>query len=119
MPRLKKPLKGCVSFMVKIAVMGDTESIKGFAAVGLEIFPCETSDVAENTFSKLVSSGYGIIYITERLVPFLQKEIAKTDKLLSPSVVPIPGVSSNNGAGVSSLKQAVEKAVGSDIIFNK
>ena len=105
--------------MVKIAVIGDTESIKGFAAVGLEIFPCESGEAAEDIFSRLISSGYGIIYITERLVPFLQKELAKTDKMLSPSVVPIPGVSANNGAGVSALKQAVEKAVGSDIIFNK
>ena len=27
--------------MVKIAVLGDTESIKGFAAVGLDIYPCD------------------------------------------------------------------------------
>ena len=105
--------------MVKIAVMGDTESIKGFAAVGLDIFPCETEERAEEIFSKLVFSGYGIIYITENLVPFLQKEIAKTDKQLSPSVVPIPSVTTDNGLGLQSLKQAVEKAVGSDIIFNK
>ncbi len=30
--------------MVKIAVLGDTESIKGFAAVGLDIYPCDSDD---------------------------------------------------------------------------
>ena len=57
--------------------------------------------------------------MTERLVPFLQKEIEKVNRQLSPSVVPITGVSGNNGSGVAALKGAVEKAVGSDIIFNR
>lgn len=108
-----------MSFMVKIAVLGDTESIKGFAAVGLDIYPCDKDADAEHIFSKIVSAGYGIIYVTERLVPLLKRQIDKTDKQLTPSVVPIIGVSGNNGAGTAALKAAVEKAVGSDIIFNK
>ena len=108
-----------MSFMVKIAVLGDTESIKGFAAVGLDMFPCDRDGDAEELFSKIVSANYGIIFITERLVPILNRQIDKTDKQLTPSVVPIIGVSGNNGAGTAALKAAVEKAVGSDIIFNK
>ena len=105
--------------MVKIAVLGDTASVKGFAAVGLEIYPCDHEADAEAEFAKILNADYGIVYVTERLVPYLQKQIAKTDKQLSPSVVPIPGVSGNNGTGTAALKAAVEKAVGSDIIFNK
>ena len=105
--------------MVKIAVLGDTESIKGFAAVGLDIYPCDREENAEKIFSKIVSADYGVIFVTERLVPILKRQIDKTDKQLTPSVVPIIGVSGNNGAGTAALKAAVEKAVGSDIIFNK
>ena len=105
--------------MVKIAVLGDTESIKGFAAVGLDIYPCDREENAEELFSKIVSAEYGVIFVTERLVPILKRQIDKTDKQLTPSVVPIIGVSGNNGAGTAALKAAVEKAVGSDIIFNK
>lgn len=108
-----------MSFMVKIAVLGDTESIKGFAAVGLDIYHCDKDGEAEQMFLKIVTAGYGIIYVTERLVPILKRQIEKTDKMLTPSVVPIIGVSGNNGAGTAALKAAVEKAVGSDIIFNK
>ncbi len=108
-----------MSFMVKIAVLGDTESIKGFAAVGLDIYPCDRDSEAEEIFKKTVAAGYGVIYVTERIVPYLTREIAKINKQLSPSVVPIPGVSGNNGSGTAALKAAVEKAVGSDIIFNK
>lgn len=108
-----------MSFMIKIAVIGDTESIKGFASVGLDIFPCDREDEASALFKKIENAGYGVIYITEQLAELLKKEIEKTDKQLSPSVVPIPGVSRNNGIGTALLKAAVEKAVGSDIIFNK
>ena len=105
--------------MVKIAVLGDTESIKGFAAVGLDIYPCDNDTESTAEFKKIVNAGYGVIFVTERLVPFLQKEIEKVNRQLSPSVVPITGVSGNNGSGVAALKGAVEKAVGSDIIFNR
>ena len=61
--------------MVKIAVLGDTESIKGFAAVGLDIYPCDRDNDSPEEFKKIVSAGYGVIFVTERLVPFLEKEI--------------------------------------------
>ncbi|MBQ7726738.1 MAG: V-type ATP synthase subunit F [Clostridia bacterium] len=105
--------------MVKIAVMGDRESVKGFAAVGLDIYPCEAGEDAEELLQTVVGAGYGVIYITERIAAVLQKPIAKLNRQLTPSVVPFPGVSGNTGAGVAALKEAVEKAVGSDIIFNK
>lgn len=105
--------------MVKIAVMGDTESIKGFAALGLEIYPCDNDDGADDLFRKITAADYGIVYVTERLALLLKKDIERLNSRQGISVVPIPGVSGNNGYGTASLKTAVEKAVGSDIIFNK
>ncbi|MBR7070613.1 MAG: V-type ATP synthase subunit F [Clostridia bacterium] len=104
--------------MVKIAVIGDNESIKGFAAVGLEIFPCERDEDAPALLKRVVDAGYGVLYITEHYATVLSKEIEKLNRQFSPSVVPIPGVSGNTGIGRQQLKAAVEKAVGSDIIFH-
>lgn len=108
-----------MSFMVNIAVIGDNESTKGFAAVGLQIHPCETADQAQAALKRLVSEGCGIIYITEEYAQALSKEISALDEALLPAVIPIPGVKGNTGIGVARLKNSVEKAVGSDIIFNK
>lgn len=108
-----------MNFMVKIAVLGDAESVKSFAAAGLDIFPCDDDSVAHEKFKKIADSGYGVIYVTEHLADILSEEIAVTDKKISPAVVPIPGVVGNTGIGMARLKAAVEKAVGSDIIFNK
>ena len=117
--RKKSHGEGCVRFMVKIAVLGDRESIKGFAAVGLDIFPCDKDEDAVALFKNLVQSGYGVIYVTEHLTAPLAREIEKTDRLLTPSVVPIPGAFGNNNSGTARLKAAVERAVGSDIVFNR
>lgn len=107
-----------MNYMVKLAVFGERESIKGFAAVGLDIFPCDRDEDAPAQFKKIVDAGYGVIYITEHFASLLTREIEKTDGQLTPSVVPIPGASGNTGIGVARLKAAVEKAVGSDIVFN-
>ena len=36
----------------------------------------------------------------------------------APAIIPIPGVKNSNGIGMMNVKKSVERAVGSDIIFN-
>lgn len=105
--------------MVKIAFLGDLESIKGFACVGVSIFPCETPERAEKTLKEISGGEYGIIYITEEYALALSEIIEKFDERPLPAIIPLPGVKNNNGIGIDRLKASVEKAVGSDIIFNK
>ena len=80
--------------MYKIAVMGDYDSIYGFATLGLSICPVKDRDEAKAKLRQLAEGNYGIIYIIQ-----------------------IPGVSGNTGAGVEGVKKTVEQAVGSDILF--
>ncbi len=105
--------------MYKIAVLGDYDSIYGFAALGLEIFPVSSPKEGEETLKELAQSGYGVIYITEALFALLGKEIERYEASMLPAIIPIPGVSGNTGAGVARVKGTVEKAVGSDIIFGE
>ncbi len=107
--------------MYKIAVMGDYDSIYGFASLGLTTFPVETGTDPEEAAKKLHSiaeSGYGVIYMTESLAALLEKEIARYADKLMPAVILIPGVRGNTGAGVAHVKKSVEQAVGSDILFS-
>lgn len=105
--------------MVKIAVFGDYESIKGYSSIGLNIFPCEKSKDEEALFKSLLTGEYGIVYITEEYAALFAEEIEKYDDKLLPAIIPIPALKNNNGFGIHRLKASVEKAVGSDIIFNK
>ena len=103
--------------MYKIAVLGDRDSIYGFAALGLEIFPVQDKEAGARTLRQLADQGYGVIYITEELAAGLEEEMARYRERLLPAVIPIPGVRGNTGMGIAMVKRSVEQAVGSDIIF--
>lgn len=51
--------------MYKMAVVGDYDSIYGFAALGLDTFPADGPEKLEQVFHNLVSGGYAVIYMTE------------------------------------------------------
>ena len=107
--------------MYKIAVMGDYDSIYGFASLGLTTFPVEKSaseEEASKTLSSIAQNGYGVIYITEELAARIPKEINRYAGSLMPAIIQIPGVGGNTGAGVLGVKKSVEQAVGSDILFS-
>ena len=104
--------------MYRVAVIGDKESIYGFAALGLDVFFVASNEDAEPIFKKLTQSDYAVIYITEQLADNLSEEIAKFSYKPSPAIIQIPGVTGNTGKGMADVKKSVEKAVGSDIIFN-
>jgi len=81
--------------MYRIAVLGDRDSIYGFASLGLDIFPVSDSETGART------------------------ELERYREAPLPAVIPIPGVRGNTGMGIRMVKKSVEQAVGSDIIFNE
>ncbi len=102
--------------MYKVAVLGDRDSIYGFAALGLDVFYADDPKEGLSVFRQLTSGAYAVIYITEKLAASLTEEIEKHSFKPSPAIILIPGVSGNTGEGMASVKKSVEKAVGSDII---
>lgn len=104
--------------MYKIAVIGDYDSIYGFAALGLDTFPVSGAEETEKSFTKLAAGEYAVIYITEAAAEQIGSVIAKYKESLLPSVILIPGISGNTGKGVEGVKKSVEQAVGSDILFS-
>ena len=104
--------------MYKIAVMGDRDSIYGFAALGLDTYPVTDPVEAARRLRSLAEQEYAVIYITEALADTLEAEIDRYREQMLPAVILIPGASGNTGKGVAAVKKSVEQAVGSDIIFN-
>ncbi len=103
--------------MYRIAVLGDYDSIYGFATIGLETFPVSDALSGEKQLKRLAEDGYAVIYVTEGLASQIEKEIAKYREKIRPAIILIPGVSGNTSAGINQVKKSVEQAVGSDILF--
>ena len=101
--------------MYKIAVMGDFDSIFGFAALGIETYPVTEPHDAEKII-RGIEGECAVIYITEKLAAEIPDEIERLKEQFAPAVILIPGVSGNTGEGMRAVKKSVEQAVGSDII---
>ena len=104
--------------MLKIAVIGGAETVMGFKALGLETYPAADPAEASKILRHLTrdNDDYAIIYIEESMAKDILPEISKYQEKPSPAIILIPGRDGPIGLGLSALKEAVEKAVGSDIL---
>lgn len=105
--------------MYKIGVVGDYDSICGFAALGFDIYNAETEEQAKDRVKSLAENDYGIIYVTEQYFGGMSDELDFYREKQLPAIIAIPSVKGGSGAGRATLKRYVEQAVGSDIIFNE
>lgn len=103
--------------MDKIAVIGDYDSIYGFAALGLDVYPAN-AEKAPEIMHKLTAGSYGIIYMTEALAAEIPQIVEHYKTEIKPAIILIPGAGGNTGRGVDDVKKSVEQAVGSDILFS-
>ena len=105
--------------MLKIAVIGSRETVMGFKAVGLETFPVASVEEAKRELRTLTRAGnedYAIIYVEEDFYVGMTDEINKFKDVPTPAIILIPGRDGSKGYGQNALHEAVERAVGSDIL---
>ena len=103
--------------MYRMAVLGDKDSIYGYAALGMEVCPVTDDAEAAHRLRELAEGDYAVVYVTEALAERIPGEIARYREQMLPAVILIPGVYGNTGAGIGNVKKSVEQAVGSDILF--
>lgn len=104
--------------MLKIAVIGGSDTVMGFKALGLETYPAADAAEATQLLRQLTreNDDYAIIYIEETLAQYMRHEIDKFKDRPTPAVILIPGREGSIGLGQSALKAAVERAVGTNIL---
>lgn len=101
--------------MYKLGVMGDRDSICGFACVGADLF--EIDAAAEGVkLLRQIADEYAVIFITEKLAAEMDAELLRYRERTVPAIIPIPGVTGNTGVGMRNVSRSVEQAVGSDIL---
>lgn len=106
--------------MYKICILGDRDSIIGFMALGFSVHEAEDVGSAGKKLEELTSdSENAIIFIVENYAQALESEISKYKDKPLPAIIPIPGKSGSSGYGMASIRSAVERAVGTDILFKE
>lgn len=104
--------------MYKIGVLGGRETVMGFKALGLDVFPVDNAEEAKRTLHSITGgeSSYAIIYVEETFAEALSHEISRFKDSPTPAIILIPGRDGSLGLGLTALEEAVERAVGSNIL---
>lgn len=102
--------------MNKIGVVGDSDSVIGFKALGIDVFPATGGEVMK-AINRLALEGYAIIFVTEQAAETAAETIDRYKTSPFPAIIPIPGNRGTTGFGMKGIRLNVEKAIGTDIFF--
>lgn len=108
-----------MSSMRKIAAVGDRDSVLGFKALSIDVYPVTNDEEAARTVFALAREGYAVIFITEQAAQGIGDMIDRFKTAPYPAIIPIPSNQGTLGLGMEMLKKNVEKALGADILFGK
>lgn len=101
----------------KMAIVGDGDSIMVFKAAGVAAFPAENESKAREVLRK-IAKDYKIIFLTEELARPLGDFLKRFDEEPYPVILSIPSQNGSTGYGEEALKNAMERALGVDILYN-
>lgn len=105
--------------MYKSAIIGDSESVLGFMALGFLVNEASEPAMAAKILHKLAGQGdIAVIFITEELAREIGEDIARYKDSPLPAITVIPSVRGNGGYGMSNMREAVIRATGADMLFN-
>ena len=90
----------------------------GFKALGLDVYPVDDLEEARRTLRDISrpEGQYAILYVEENLAEGLRHEIDRFKDSPTPAIILIPGRDGSLGLGQTALQQAVERAVGTNIL---
>ncbi|WP_286846629.1 MULTISPECIES: V-type ATP synthase subunit F [Aminobacterium] len=104
-----------------MAAIGEYETVLPFQAVGVKpyVMPEEESGHFESLLLQLAREKYAVIFVQEHLFEKFMSTVETVNEEYAVSVLPIPGLKGSSGAGLKSIRNSVERAVGMDIFAVK
>ena len=102
----------------KMAIIGDGDAVLAFSAVGIDTFPISCAEDGAELIKTLAKS-YKIIFVTESVAEVNDEIIKRYLSQPYPIILPIPSEEKENSYGMQTLRSAMEKALGVDILFGK
>ncbi len=105
--------------MSKVGIIGDKDSVMGFLALGIDIFPAYTPEEIKKTIHNLAEKEYAIIYITEEASLKTGESIARYKDFELPAIIVIPGIGGSMGLGMNEVRESAKRAIGADILFSE
>lgn len=105
--------------MSKIGIVGDKDSVMGFLALGIDIFPAYSAEEIKKTIHEMAEQDYAIIYVTEAASLQAKEMIARYKDNDLPAIIVIPGIGGSMGLGMNEVRESAKRAIGADILFGE
>jgi V/A-type H+-transporting ATPase subunit F len=99
-----------------IAMIGDRDSILGFKALGVAVFPVNTKDESVEALKEIAKSEFKVAFITEQMAPGPEEISTIVGDRVFPVVTMIPSNRGSTGLALQRIQALVRKAAGADVM---
>ncbi|MFQ6111923.1 MAG: V-type ATP synthase subunit F [Nitrospinota bacterium] len=105
--------------MSKVAFIGKRDAVLGFAPLGVEVYMVEGVEEAGEALERAIKSGASAIFLSEELAPGLSEKLEALSRLPLPALTILPGPGAVPRLGRERLRRHMEKALGTDALFQE
>ena len=106
--------------MYKIGIIGAGESITAFLALGVSVFEAMTPEDAAQQLHRAAATGeYAVLFIDEELAARIPEDIGRYQDAPLPAITLLPGRGGSKGYGAAAIRNAMERAIGADILLTE
>ncbi|MFA5553424.1 MAG: V-type ATP synthase subunit F [Phycisphaerae bacterium] len=103
----------------KIAVLGNSDFVMPFSALGLDTFAVGDSvQQVQETAEKIVENKYSLIVVAENTIKAAEQVFVPFQKKSLPAIVVVPFTAESQGLATESLAEALKMATGVNILDN-
>ncbi len=102
--------------LLKIGVVGESESVLPFQMLGWEVACCDELAEARAAITRMAQAGFGIIYVTSTLADGLPEIIAQYAREKTPVVTLLPSHRGRDRLARRRLEDMVSRAIGKNIL---
>jgi len=101
----------------KVAVLGSTDFVMPFSALGLDTFAVQESpaEILENA-KKIVEGKYTLVVVSEDIAPTAEQVFETQQNIPTPCIVTVPFTTESKGYATSSLAEVLKMATGINIL---
>ncbi len=101
----------------KIAVLGDTDFVMPFSALGLDTYAtADTADHITENADKIIEGKYALVVVAENIAPMAEEVFSNYQNTPTPCIIVVPFTTESTGFATQALGEALRLATGINIL---
>jgi vacuolar-type H+-ATPase subunit F/Vma7 len=104
----------------KIAVLGDTDFVMPFSALGLDTYTVgQTKEQIIESAEKIIGQQYALIVVAENIAPAVEEAFSAQQNMPVPCILVVPFTTESKGFATQALAEVLKMATGIDVYTNE